>query len=66
MRLCALFIEGHAPKKQGGVRELTPHGTGLWLRWPEFGRDDLFAFEYEDFKLRGYQAHDRIAAPIAV
>jgi thymidylate synthase len=29
-------------------------------------KDDLFAFEYEDFKLRGYQAHDRIAAPIAV
>ena len=29
-------------------------------------RDDLFAFEYEDFKLRGYQAHERIAAPIAV
>ena len=29
-------------------------------------RDDLFAFEYEDFKLRGYQAHDKIAAPIAV
>ena len=29
-------------------------------------RDDLFAFEYDDFKLRGYQAHDRIAAPSAV
>jgi thymidylate synthase len=29
-------------------------------------RDNLFSFEYEDFKLRGYQAHDRIAAPIAV
>jgi thymidylate synthase len=29
-------------------------------------RRDLFAFEYDDFKLRGYQAHDRIAAPIAV
>ncbi len=29
-------------------------------------RDDLFAFDYEDFKLRGYQAHDKIAAPIAV
>ncbi|HEX5378916.1 MAG TPA: thymidylate synthase [Phenylobacterium sp.] len=29
-------------------------------------RSDLFAFEYEDFKLRGYKAHDRIAAPIAV
>ena len=27
---------------------------------------DLFSFDYEDFKLRGYQAHDRIAAPIAV
>jgi len=29
-------------------------------------RADLFAFTYEDFKLRGYKAHDRIAAPIAV
>jgi len=29
-------------------------------------RDDLFAFEYEDFKLRGYQAHEKISAPIAV
>jgi len=29
-------------------------------------RDDLFAFEYEDFRLRGYRAHDPIAAPIAV
>jgi thymidylate synthase len=27
---------------------------------------DLFAFEYEDFKLAGYKAHDKIAAPIAV
>ena len=27
---------------------------------------DLFAFEYEDFKLEGYQAHPSIAAPIAV
>ncbi len=29
-------------------------------------KSDLFSFDYEDFKLRGYQAHDRIAAPIAV
>ena len=29
-------------------------------------KSDLFSFVYEDFKLRGYQAHDRIAAPIAV
>lgn len=27
---------------------------------------DLFSFEYEDFKLRGYKAHEKIAAPIAV
>ena len=29
-------------------------------------RDDLFAFEFEDFKLTGYTAHPSIAAPIAV
>lgn len=29
-------------------------------------KDDLFAFEFEDFKLRGYKAHEKIAAPIAV
>jgi thymidylate synthase len=29
-------------------------------------RDDLFAFEYEDFRLEGYQAHPGIAAPIAI
>jgi thymidylate synthase len=29
-------------------------------------RDDLFAFEYEDFRLEGYQAHPAIKAPIAV
>ena len=29
-------------------------------------RPDLFAFEYEDFRLEGYQAHPAIKAPIAV
>ena len=33
----ALLLEHHAPKKQGGVRELVPYGSSLWLRWPEFG-----------------------------
>jgi thymidylate synthase len=29
-------------------------------------KTDLFAFEYDDFKLEGYQAHPNIKAPIAV
>ena len=29
-------------------------------------KSDLLAFNYEDFKLRGYKAHDKIAAPIAI
>ena len=29
-------------------------------------KDDLFAFDYEDFHLEGYQAHPAIKAPIAV
>ncbi|MBL8553880.1 MAG: thymidylate synthase [Phenylobacterium sp.] len=29
-------------------------------------KDDLFGFDYEDFRLTGYQAHPSIAAPIAV
>ncbi len=29
-------------------------------------KSDLFAFTYDDFKLRGYKAHEKIAAPIAV
>lgn len=35
----ALLLEHHAPKAVGlsGKRELVPHGTALWLRWPELG-----------------------------
>jgi thymidylate synthase len=27
---------------------------------------DIFGFRYEDFQLRGYEAHPHIAAPVAV
>lgn len=33
----ALFMEHHAPKSVGGVRDYNPYGSSLWLRWPEFG-----------------------------
>jgi hypothetical protein len=35
---CALWLEHHAPMSQNGMRELRPVSSGLWLRWPEFGR----------------------------
>lgn len=31
----ALVMEHHAPKGSAGVRELTPFGSSLWLRWGE-------------------------------
>ena len=31
----ALVMEHHAPKAQGGVRDLAPFGSSLWLRWGE-------------------------------
>jgi hypothetical protein len=31
----ALVMEHHAPKAQGGVRDMTPFGSSLWLRWGE-------------------------------
>jgi thymidylate synthase len=42
----------------------TPHPAPRMLLNPE--RKDIFAFEYGDFKLEGYQAHAIIKAPIAV
>lgn len=33
----ALVLEHHAPKGAMGTRDLLPHGTALWLRWPELG-----------------------------
>lgn len=35
---CALWLEHHAPMAQGGARDLRPVNSGLWMRWPEFGR----------------------------
>lgn len=35
---CALIMEHHAAKANGlGQRSLAPVGSGLWMRWPEFG-----------------------------
>lgn len=35
---CAVMTEHHTPMEQGGNRRpIRPVGTGLWLRWPEFG-----------------------------
>ena len=42
----------------------TPYAPPTMLINPE--RKDIFAFEYSDFKLEGYQAHPGIKAPIAV
>ncbi|PZO52733.1 MAG: thymidylate synthase [Alphaproteobacteria bacterium] len=42
----------------------TPYAPPTMLINPE--RKDIFAFEYGDFKLEGYQAHPGIKAPIAV
>jgi hypothetical protein len=33
----ALLLEHHAPKGQGGSRELAPFGSQRWLAWPELG-----------------------------
>ncbi|MER7363603.1 DnaB-like helicase N-terminal domain-containing protein [Nonomuraea wenchangensis] len=33
----ALWLETHAPLEQQGQRSLRPMGSGVWLRWPEFG-----------------------------
>lgn len=33
----ALLLEHHAPKPQGGYRDILPYGSSLWLRWPELG-----------------------------
>ena len=33
----ALVIEHHAPKGGPGHREMTPFGSAVWMRWPEFG-----------------------------
>ena len=35
----ALWLEAHAPMAQNGTaRDLRPLGSGIWQRWPEFGK----------------------------
>lgn len=33
----ALLLEHHAPQDSGGLRNMRPYGSSLWLRWPEIG-----------------------------
>lgn len=33
----ALWLEHHAPMGPAGSRELRPVGSGIWMRWPEYG-----------------------------
>jgi replicative DNA helicase len=33
----ALVLEHHAPKGEGGSREMAPFGSQRWLAWPELG-----------------------------
>ena len=48
------------------AREQLTRGPQALPRMTIADKRDLFAFEYEDFKLEGYKAHPSIAAPIAV
>lgn len=38
---CAIILEAHQPQEQmspsGKYRRMSPFGSSLWLRWPEFG-----------------------------
>ena len=31
------MLEHHAPKGDGGSREMSPFGSQRWLAWPEIG-----------------------------
>lgn len=62
-----LFLEHHAPKKQAGVREMSPYGSSFWLRWPEFGlsltRDpERNSNGQNEHYLIGRFRHDRVKA----
>lgn len=35
---CALWIEHHMPKAEGGGHRGSPFGSSLWERWPSYGR----------------------------
>lgn len=54
----ALLLEHHAPKAQGGTRDLLPYGSSLWLRWPELGLK-LVASDRKDVLTVGRWRADR-------
>lgn len=57
---CAVLTEHHTPMAQAGQpRTLRPVGTGLWMRWPEFGLgitpEDGTKVEDRRMKLRSWR-----------
>lgn len=59
---CALLIEAHSPKGEGGDRgNYAPIGSSLWLRWPEFifGMKPITEGEYEMVRPRMPRDADR-------
>jgi thymidylate synthase len=56
-----LYLNHAEQAKEQLTREPHPFPTLVMA-----DKDDLLAFEYEDFKLKGYIAHPKLDAPIAV
>lgn len=60
----ALWLEHHPPLGTAGRREMRPVGTGLWLRWCEFGLGLTPSLEYQGSlnvgTFRGHREEGRV------
>jgi replicative DNA helicase len=57
----ALLLEHHAPKAQGGVREMAPFGSQRWQAWPELGIGLYAERDGNGLRLRRFRG-DRMAS----